>query len=115
MEAEHVPNRIPKSERVLNVLYASVILAFGALGMFKGELLLPGKRTSGPTGTALQGFTAWVMYAAMWCAICVLLSTVVDHYDRRNNEISYRRFAQIGKVCGWALFAVAIVLHAFRL
>ena len=115
MKPEHSPNRIPRSERVLNALYALVILALGALGLFKGELLLPGKRTSGPNGAALQGFSAWLMYGAMACAICVLLSSVVDHYDRRNNEVSYRRFAQWGKVCGWSLFALALALHAFGL
>jgi hypothetical protein len=114
MEPPHTPNRIPASERFLNVLYAVVILGLGAIGVFKGELLLPGRRTSGPNGAALQGLPAWLMYAAMACAVCVLLASVVDHYDRRNNEASYRRFAQVGKVCGWSLFAVALVLHAFR-
>ncbi len=38
------------------------------------------------------------MYAAMICACVVLLSVVADHYDRRDNVISYRRFGQIGKL-----------------
>ena len=111
----HVPNRIPASQRFLDILYVLVIMAFGALGLFKGELLLPGKRTSGPNGMALHGVSAWVMYGAMLCAICVLLSSVVDHYDRRNNEATYRRFVQVGKICGWSLFVSALVLHAFGL
>lgn len=111
----HVPNRIPASQRFLDVLYASVIIGFGALGLFKGELLLPGKRTSGPNGIALQGVSAWIMYGAMLCATCVLLSSVVDHYDRRNNESGYRRFVQVGKIAGWSLFVLALALHAFGL
>lgn len=114
MKLPYTPNRIPTSERVLNVLYALVLVALGVLGLFKGELLLPGKRTSGSNGAALQGIPAWLMYAAMACAVCVLLASVVDHYDRRNNEASYRRFARVGKICGWSLFAVALVLHAYR-
>ena len=112
MKSDHIPNRIPRSERVINVLYALFILALGALGLCYGELLLPGKRTSGPTDLGLQGLPAWLMYGAMACAICVLLSSVVDHYDRRNNEVSYRRFAQVSKVCGWSLFFLALVLYA---
>jgi len=42
MEPPYTPNRIPASERFLNVLYAVVILGLGAIGVFTGELLLPG-------------------------------------------------------------------------
>jgi hypothetical protein len=99
---------------MLNVLYALVIFGLGALGLLHGELLLPGKRTSSPNGVALQGLPAWLMYGAMACAVCVLLSTVVDHYDRRNNERACRRFASVGKVLGCSLFILALALHAFR-
>jgi hypothetical protein len=112
MEPEYTPNHVPRSQRVLDGLYAVAILALGALGLFRGELLLPGRRTSGPNGVALQGLPAWLMYAAMACAVCVLLSSVVDHYDRRNNEGIYRRVAHVGKVAGWSLFALALLLHA---
>ncbi len=111
----HVPNRIPAAQRFLDILYALVIIAFGALSLFKGDLLLPGKRTSGSNGMVLHGVSAWVMYGAMLCAICVLLSSVVDHYDRRNNEGSYRRFVRAGKICGWSLFVSALVLHVLGL
>ena len=111
----HVPNRIPASQRFLDILYALVIMGFGALGLFNGELLLPGKRTSGPNGMVLQGVSARAMYGAMLCAIGVLLSSVVDHYDRRNNEARYRQFVQIGKISGWSLFVLALVLYAFGL
>jgi hypothetical protein len=114
MTKEHKPNRIPRSERAINVLYALVILGLGALGMFKGELLLPGKRTAGPAGVAMQGLAAWLMYAAMACAVCVLLSTVLDHYDRRDNEAVYRQVARVGKVIGWVLFALALALYVLQ-
>jgi hypothetical protein len=52
------------------------------------------------------------MYAAMVCACAVLLSVVADHYDRRNNEINYRRFARIGKISGWLLFFLSLALYA---
>lgn len=113
MTADYTPNHIPRSERFLNVLYALVIIAFGVLGLTTGDLLLPGKRTGGPNGVALQGLSAWVMYAAMICACAVLISVLVDHYDQRNNEINYRRFAQTGKFLGWFLFFLSLALYAF--
>ena len=113
MHSDHTPNHIPKSERFLNSLYAVVIIVLGTIGLTTGELLIPGKRSSGPNGIALQGASAWLMYAAMVCACAVLLSVLADHYDRRNNEISYRRFAQIGKILGWSLFFLSLALYAF--
>lgn len=113
MTADYTPNHIPRSERFLNVLYALVIIAFGVLGLTTGDLLLPGKRTGSPNGVALQGLSAWVMYAAMICACAVLISVLVDHYDQRNNEINYRRFAQTGKFLGWFLFFLSLALYAF--
>ena len=113
MPSDHTPNHIPKAERFLNAVYAAVIIALGAIGLTTGELLIPGKRTSGPNGVALQGLPAWVMYAAMICACAVLLSVFADHYDRRNNEISYRRFAQIGKILGRSFFFLSLALYAF--
>jgi TRAP-type C4-dicarboxylate transport system permease small subunit len=113
MTVDYTPNHIPRTERFLNVLYALAIIIFGAIGLTTGELLIPGKRTSGPNGIALQGFSAWAMYAAMICACVVLLSVVADHYDRRNNEFSYRRFARIGKILGWSFFILSLALYAF--
>ena len=112
MSSDHTPNHIPKAERFLNAVYAAVIIALGAIGLTTGELLIPGRRSSGPNGLALQGPSAWAMYAAMLCACAVLLSVFADHYDRRDNAMSYRRFAQIGKFLGWALFGLSLALYA---
>jgi hypothetical protein len=113
MSPDHTPNHIPKAERFLNAVYAAVIIVLGAIGLTTGELLIPGRRSSGANGLALQGPPAWAMYAAMVCACAVLLSVFADHYDRRNNAISYRRFAQIGKYLGWSLFCLSLGLYAF--
>lgn len=50
------------------------------------------------------------MYGAMICACLVMLSVVADHYDRRNNEISYRVLANLFRFCGWALFVVSLIM-----
>ena len=113
MSTDHTPNHIPKTERFLNAVYAAVIIVLGVIGLTTGELLIPGRRTSGPTGLGLQGPAAWAMYAAMVCACAVLLSVFADHYDRRNNATSYRRFAQIGKILGWSLFCLSLALYVF--
>lgn len=113
MNQPYKPNVIPATERFINILYAVVLMALAGLGLWKGTLLLPGKRTGGPNGAALSGVSAITMYGAILCACIVLLSTVVDHYDRRNNERAYRQVARVCKFAGWSLFVVAMAVHAF--
>ena len=105
--------RLSGAERFINVLFALVIIAFGVLGLYKGDLLLPGKRTSGPNGIALHGVSARLMYSAMVCAVYVLLAPVIGHHAASGSDAPYLRFAKVAKVCGWALFAVALAVYAF--
>ena len=42
-----------------------------------------------------------------------MLSVVVDHYDTRDNEINYKRFARVTQFLGWSLFILALVLDLF--
>lgn len=51
------------------------------------------------------------MAAAVLCAVTVLLSAVVDHYDTRDNGAAYRRFAARGYQAAWTLGVVAMLLH----
>ncbi|MEP6881744.1 MAG: hypothetical protein ABI866_07115 [Dokdonella sp.] len=114
MTDSYQPNHIPATERAINILFAIVIIAVGLVSFTTGELLLPGKRTSGPNGISMQGAPAWCMSIAMVCACIVLLSVVVDHYDRRNNERYYRRIASVSKTIGWCAFAASLTIHLFR-
>lgn len=104
---EYTPNHIPKSARILNVVLSTILLIYGGFGVWADDLFLPGRATS---GVHLHGEPAWIMYAAMIVASFNLLSVVVDHYDRRNNETNYRQFARITQVGGWLLFGSALLL-----
>jgi hypothetical protein len=48
----------------------------------------------------------------MLCACAMLLSVVFDHYDKRDNEINYRRFARVAKHCGTGFLMLTLVLLA---
>jgi len=43
-----------------------------------------------------------------------MLSVVVDHYDKRNNETNYKRFADAFRVLGWCFFALSLILAIVR-
>ena len=103
----HVPNRILLRVRILNVVFSSVLLVYGTLGVYFDDLYLPGRRSP---GVHLHGEPAWIMYGAFVCAAANLLAVVMDHYDKRPNERSYRVFALVTQILGWVLFALALIL-----
>ena len=104
-------NHIPRSERITNTVFALLLFAYGSYGVWINDLYIPGKRSN---GIHLQDVPAWIMYGALVSASVVLLSIVVDHYDRRNNERHYRTFASVGKFFGWGLFGLSLAWHIFQ-
>jgi hypothetical protein len=100
----YVPNRIPAKERARHVGLSLLLIGYGGYGVWVNDLYLPGRRA----GVHLHDEAAWLMYAAMLAASLVLLSVVVDHYDRRDNERHYRRVARGGAWLGWSLFAASV-------
>ena len=51
------------------------------------------------------------MFGAFVCGSLVMGSIVVDHYDRRDNETIYEKFADVCKDIGACLFALSIALR----
>lgn len=116
MKSTYTPNHIPKSERIQHVIFSILLFAYGSYGVWVNDLYIPGKRSlpgKRSRGIHLHDVPAWVMYGAMICACAVMLSVVVDHYDKRNNETNYRLFANVAKYFGWALFGLSLVLTIF--
>ena len=103
----HVPNRIPGKERVNNVFFAVSLFAYAGFSAAIDDFYIPGKRSN---GIHLHGASMWVMFAAVICAVVVLLAVVVDHYDTRPNERSYERVGKAFRAAGWTLFVAALVL-----
>ena len=103
------PNHIPAGVRGWNIFLSIILLSYGTFGVLVDDLYIPGRHTK---GLHFHGEPAWIMYGAMICAVLNLLSVVVDHYDGRNNEVNYRRFAKVTQIAGWALFGTAFVLDA---
>ena len=102
----HVPNQIPLAERVINTILSLILLAWGTYGIINNDFYIPARFTK---GMSLSGVSAWIMYASFLCAVLNLLSVVVDHYDEKDNEFSYKRFARFTQVLGWTLFFLALL------
>lgn len=99
------PNHITVTERIMSILFSSILLIYGLIGFLIDDLYLPGKSKG---GIHLHGVPMWIMLSAFAFAIANLLSVVIDYYDQRNNETNYQRFAKVTKIIGWILFGVAL-------
>lgn len=110
-ESNYSPNHIPKGERIRCLVFSFVLIFYGGVGVFYNDLFLP--RNRGYGGVVFSGIPAWLMYAAFIVAAANLISVVADHYDKRNNETNYKRFAVITRRIGWALAIAAILLEIF--
>ena len=87
----HIPNFIPARYRIWGLIAAILLLVWGGYGVYVNDLLIPGKRGGGH----LRDEPALLMFAALFCGALQLVSRVVDHYDRRNNEYKYQKFVRI--------------------
>lgn len=108
---DHTPNSISRGDRIAYTVFSILLFAYGSYGVWVNALYIPGRRTA---GTYFHDIPAWIMYGAIVCACLVMLSVVVDHYDRRPNERHYRTFAQAGKYLGWGLVAASMLSRLFQ-
>lgn len=107
----YIPNQIPANERLKYIAFSILLFAYGSYGVWVNDLYIPGKRSR---GIHLHDVPAWIMYGAMICACLVMLSVVVDHYDRRDNENNYRQFAEVFKFLGWMFFGLSLIMAVVR-
>lgn len=107
----YTPNHIPANERSTNIAFSIALFTYGTYGVYVNDLYIPGKRSK---GIHLHDVPAWIMYGAIICACLVMLSVVVDHYDKRNNETNYKLFADIFRVLGWGFFGLSLVMAIIR-
>lgn len=107
----YTPNHIPANERMQNTAFSILLFVYGSYGVWVNDLYIPGKRSR---GIHLHDVPAWIMYGAIICACLVMLSVVVDHYDKRNNETNYKSFADFFRFLGWGFFWLSLIMAVIR-
>jgi hypothetical protein len=101
------PNHIPEGERYWNGFLSFLLLAYGTYGAIVEHIYLPGRHG----GIHFYGRAAWFAYGAMLFAAANMISVIVDHYDKRNNETNYRLFSRVTQVIALVLFSVACLVQ----
>ena len=104
------PNRIPLWERIRNLALSIALIAYGYVGILVDDLVVFGRRTA----LHLHGAAAWLMYGALLAGSLLMLSVVVDHFDRRDNERSYKRFSRVMFAICCALFVLSVGTYVWN-
>jgi hypothetical protein len=105
------PNFIPAGTRYFHIIASLLLLAYGTHGIYVNDLVIPGRRGR---SDHLQDEAALIMYAAFICACIVMISVVIDHYDKRDNEHKYQAAGRLFKYLGWGLFVFALLTKCAR-
>ena len=103
----YTPNHIPSAERISCLFFSIGLITYGTIGVYIDDLYVPGKRSR---GLHFHGVPCWILYFAFLFAAINLLSVIMDHYDTRNNETNYRKFAKLTRQIGWILFWGALII-----
>lgn len=101
------PNHIPKSTRIFNLVWGIGLIIMATFGWLKGELFLPGKGG----GITYTGDALLLFIAAAVFGVINLFITIVDHYDKRDNE---RYYQKANKICTYIAVALVITASAMQ-
>ena len=85
------PNKIPNSTRIFNIIWALFLIGVCFYAGINDVLVYPGVRGTGSvelTGMPLLFFCVALVSSAINAAL-----TVIDHYDKRDNEKSYKQIS----------------------
>jgi hypothetical protein len=107
---EYEPNHVPLEKRLLYIACAVFLLAYGTYGLVLGELYIPGRF---PRWDRLAGAPMVIMCLSMMAVVVSLVTTVIDHYDRRDNEHRYYNVSFVAIGTAGFLFFLSLTVSIF--
>jgi uncharacterized membrane protein len=102
---EYRPNQISPMTRLFNLVWVILLVSIAIYAWVNGSLLIPGKGDS--AGLLFTGFSLWLFLLAIVSAAINSIITIVDHYDKRDNERRYRSFSRLLNILGLTLVIAA--------
>lgn len=106
--ADYTPNHLTAGERLFALVWGVGLVWLTLWGLEEGRIPVVG----GTRGARVMiaGGGLWFMAAANLLFSSCCLITIIDHYDRRNNELPYRRALLLLGGLGVVSMVLAIVL-----
>lgn len=112
--AYHASNSYPAVVRLVCLILSVLLLTYAIMSIYRDDFPFPIMRRYQKIRIAhLHGYAAWALFLACLAVASNLLSYIVDHYDKRNNERSYRQYAKVSARIGLFLFFCAMMLQTF--
>lgn len=106
---KYIPNKLPFSHRVRNIILSIVLIMYGGYGVYVNNLYLPGSIG----GFHFQDNLAVTIYVALVLGAISFILEVVDHYDERDNQRVYQFWGITLKCLSIFLFSIALFLESF--
>ncbi|MDO7085686.1 hypothetical protein WNY51_03745 [Pseudocolwellia sp. AS88] len=103
----YIPNSLTKCEIIENLIIIILLISYGVYGYYSGELLIP---ISKHESAFIYGNSILIANLAFLCGCFYTLSHIVDHYDKRDNEIYYHEFRMWVKYLGIFLLILACII-----
>ena len=103
------PNYVDLDTRAV-CLSVSTVLIFYALWSIQNDdffIWLPGRKNVGYIH--LHGVPVWLACTSIFLACLSMISIVVDHHDKRDNEEKYRKFAKVALKTAIGFLAIAVL------
>lgn len=116
-DLSYIPNKVSLLVRMKNLIFSIILLVYGTIGLFAQKIYIP--MPSKYSYRRDNGFwfydeAAILIVGAFFCGILVMISVIVDHYDKRNNENKYRKFSSFFKILGYGLLSVAVITQIYQ-
>ena len=105
-DGNYIPNTVPIGDRVIRILFAIGLIGYVVYGIYIDEIYLPSRHG----GMYFSGPSIWLIAAAFACYCLQSISRVIDHYDKRDNEMSYYYIGNILTYLAIGLYIIAIVV-----
>ena len=107
---KYVPNQISLKARLANLIFSSLFIIGGGYGVWKNDLVVELGKGITRQVYHLHNEAAVIMYLGLLLVSVCLISEIVDHYDKRNNENIYHKIATYTLWPGAALCIIGFSL-----
>lgn len=105
------PNKIPWQTQLYYMIASPALLIYGTFGLIYDDIYIPGKRSR---GIHFHGYAAVIVFFVFLFAISNMVSVIIDHFDKRDNEINYRYYAKFTSIIAIALFFTALFIQIMQ-
>lgn len=105
----YLPNRLSVSERLAYCALALALVVHATLGLYIDDLVIPSRRRR--PDVHVHGWEALLIACAIYLVAVSLISRIIDHHDKRDNEHLYRQFEQLAWYASGAFVALSFILR----